>query len=68
MTPEKIAAEIVKINVMSRLEMCRLWRFAPSGHIYFDRAYLCGLSLRSSSKSWAAFHQKYPNNWSDEHA
>lgn len=24
------------INSMSRTEMARLWRFAPSGHIYFD--------------------------------
>ena len=25
-----------RINAMSREEMCRLWRFAPSGHPYFD--------------------------------
>lgn len=25
-----------KINAMSHEEMCRLWRFAPSGHPYFD--------------------------------
>jgi len=24
------------INQMSRLEMCRLWRFAPAGHPYFN--------------------------------
>jgi len=28
--------EIEKINKMSHEEMCRLWRFAPSGHPYFD--------------------------------
>ena len=28
--------EIEKINSMSQLEMARLWRFAPSGHKYFD--------------------------------
>lgn len=27
---------IDKINNMSHVEMCRLWRFAPSGHLYFD--------------------------------
>jgi len=25
-----------RINAMGREEMCRLWRFAPSGHPYFD--------------------------------
>jgi len=28
--------EIAKINSMSRLEVCKLWRFAPVGHRYFD--------------------------------
>lgn len=28
--------EIEKINSMSQLEMARLWRYAPFGHIYFD--------------------------------
>ena len=28
--------EIEKINNLSQLEMARLWRFAPPGHIYFD--------------------------------
>lgn len=28
--------EIEKINNMSHIEMARLWRFAPSGHKYFD--------------------------------
>jgi hypothetical protein len=27
---------IDKINSMSRMEMARLWRFAPPGHPYFD--------------------------------
>ena len=27
---------IEEINAMSREEMCHLWRFAPSGHPYFD--------------------------------
>ena len=27
---------IEKINKMSHLEMARLYRFAPAGHIYFD--------------------------------
>jgi len=29
--------EIDKINNMTHMEMCRLWRFAPSGHPYFDK-------------------------------
>ena len=28
--------EIEKINKMSQIEMARLWRFAPSGHPWFD--------------------------------
>ena len=28
--------EIDKINQMSQVEMARLWRFAPSGHPWFD--------------------------------
>ena len=27
-----------EIDGLSREEMCRLWRFAPSGHRYFDRS------------------------------
>ena len=28
---------IDQINQLSHFEMCRLWRNAPSGHIYFDK-------------------------------
>lgn len=28
--------EIDRINEMEQMDMCRLWRHAPSGHIYFD--------------------------------
>jgi len=28
--------EIDKINKMSQFELCKLWRFAPFGHPYFD--------------------------------
>jgi len=28
--------EVDKINKMTRVEMARLWRFAESGHKYFD--------------------------------
>ena len=28
--------EIDRINSMTRVEMAKLWRFAPSGHPYFD--------------------------------
>ena len=27
---------IEKINQMSHYDMCSLWRFAPTGHPYFD--------------------------------
>jgi len=27
---------IETINQLSHFEMCKLWRFAPSGHIYFN--------------------------------
>lgn len=34
MTPEEIL-EIKKINNLDRIDIARLWRFAPSGHPYF---------------------------------
>lgn len=34
-TPEE-QVEIDKIKAMSQYDMCALWRFAPSGHPYFD--------------------------------
>ena len=35
-TPEQ--QEIInKINNMGHYEMCSLWRYAPSGHPYFDK-------------------------------
>ena len=40
MKSRKLTAEeqniIDKINQMGHLEMASLWRFAPSGHPYFD--------------------------------
>lgn len=36
MTEDEIK-EIEKINQMSQIEMARLWRFAPSGHPWFDK-------------------------------
>ena len=36
MTPKEIEQEKQKIDGMTQLEMARLWRFAPSGHPYFD--------------------------------
>jgi hypothetical protein len=34
---EKPSVETIEsINRMSQMEMARLWRFAPSGHPYFD--------------------------------
>lgn len=33
---EATSDESMRINSMSREEMARLWRFAPSGHPYFD--------------------------------
>lgn len=29
--------ELARINSMNQIEMASLWRFAPAGHIYFDR-------------------------------
>lgn len=34
-TPEQQKI-IDQINSMSQFDMCALWRFAPSGHPYFD--------------------------------
>ena len=31
-----IEKEIEKINSMSQVEMCKLWRYAPSDHPYFN--------------------------------
>lgn len=36
MTEEEIKKEVEKINFMDQEEMAWLWRFAPSGHPYFD--------------------------------
>ena len=36
MTPEQIEAEKQRIDEMSQHRMASLWRFAPSGHPYFD--------------------------------
>ena len=32
---DQVAADLEKINAMSREEMCRLWRFTPPGHSWF---------------------------------
>ena len=37
MTEEKIQEHKDAIDKLSREEMCRLWRFTPSGHVYFQR-------------------------------
>ncbi len=37
MDEDEIKRHIENINAMSHEEMCRLWRFAPPGHHYFDR-------------------------------
>jgi len=36
MSKEDIEIETLKINSMSHIEMARLYRFAKSGHTYFD--------------------------------
>lgn len=38
MTEEQVLAEKNKIDAMTQMDMARLWRFAPSGHPYFDTA------------------------------
>ena len=35
MDPQQLKNFTLEINRMSREEMCWLWRFAPSGHLYF---------------------------------
>jgi hypothetical protein len=36
MTNQELDKHIIKIHSMTQYEMARLWRFAPSGHPYFD--------------------------------
>jgi len=36
MTEEEIIKHKKEIDNMSQMEMASLWRFAPSGHPYFD--------------------------------
>lgn len=36
-TNQNIVAHMERINSMPHVEMARLWRFAPSGHEYFDK-------------------------------
>ena len=35
MTEQEIAKHKEDIDKMSREDMCRLWRYAPCGHLYF---------------------------------
>ena len=49
MTPEEIGAARKVIEELSRFECCHLWRFAPSGHPYFDR----------SKPLWAFFEKRF---------
>lgn len=37
MTDQDVAIHMERINNMPQVEMARLWRFAPSGHEYFDK-------------------------------
>ena len=37
MTEDEITKEKEKIDKMSQSEMAKFWRFAPSGHPYFNR-------------------------------
>ena len=37
MTPEELERGEKGIDNLSQEDMARLWRFAPSGHPYFDR-------------------------------
>jgi len=46
MTPDEIQKEI---DGLSHLEMCRLYRFAPSEHKYFD----------ISKPYWELFNKRY---------
>ena len=39
MTNQGIKAHLKDIAAMSQYEMAHLWRFAPSGHPFFDRRY-----------------------------
>ena len=36
MTDEEIQGHKDDIDKLSREAMCRLWRFTPSGHVYFQ--------------------------------
>ena len=35
---EREKQEIIKIQKMTHIEMCNLWRRAPPGHPYFDNS------------------------------
>ncbi len=48
MTDEEIK-EIEKINQMTQREMASLWRFSPSGHLYFD----------TSKPYWTVFDKRF---------
>ena len=37
LTPVEIELHKLRIDGMSHYEMAELWRFAPSGHPYFDK-------------------------------
>jgi hypothetical protein len=39
LSEEEITKAIEHINNMTHIELASMWRFAPSGHIYFDKQY-----------------------------
>lgn len=49
--PENLSIEEIKAEIegLSHYEMCRLWRFAPVGHKYFD----------STGPYWPVFEKRY---------
>jgi len=46
---EALKKELERISRMSRVEMCRIWRFAGLGHPYF----------RKDSPLWPVFEKRF---------
>ena len=55
MTEQEITQHKEAIDKMSQLELARLWRFAPSGHIYFDSSLPLAEYFREKFKEKGGF-------------
>ena len=52
MTEQEIAKHKEEIDKLSQIEMARLWRFTPSGHVYFTPSLSDYFKKKFQEKGW----------------